>query len=94
MKVELSYYKPLFQRIELAAAAPSGLPSASLVLARAGRQAGRRQREEAKLRLSHCARCDKATRAAAAENRAQGLTGIRTRDLLQILKTLTDKEIG
>lgn len=41
MKVELSYYKPLFQRIELAAAAPSGLPSASLVLARTGRQAGR-----------------------------------------------------
>jgi len=41
MKVELSYYKPLFQHIELAAAAPSGLPSASLVLARTGRQAGR-----------------------------------------------------
>jgi hypothetical protein len=93
MKVELSYYKPLFQRIELAAAAPSGLPSASLVLARTGRQAGGSERK-LKLRLSHCARCDKATRAAAAENRARGRTGIRTRDVLRILKTLTDKEIG
>jgi hypothetical protein len=55
MKVEIGYYKPLFQRIELAAAAPSGLPSASLVLARTGRQSGRqasrRQREEAKASL-------------------------------------------
>jgi hypothetical protein len=70
MKVELSYYKPLFQRIELVAAAPSGLPSASLVLASTGRQAGGSERKLKKLRLSHCARCDKATRSSG--SREQG----------------------
>jgi hypothetical protein len=58
MKVELSYYKPLFQHIELAAAAPSGLPSASLVLARPGRQTGRQAGgSERKQRLRLVALC-------------------------------------